>query len=123
MNKKELEFKKWCVSRAIQHAESVLHIFEEKYPEDECPRKALEAAKRWLKEPTEENRELAAAATVAAPHLASAADAAFSAAAAAATYATTDATYTVAFAAAAAARQKERTLQAKKLEELGLGGD
>jgi len=119
MNKKELEYKKWCVSRAIQHAESVLHVFEEEYPEDDRPRKAIEAAKAWLENPSEENQELADAAAAAAD-AADTADAAAYAAYAAADATTTFAAYATTFAAAAAARQKEKALQAKKREELGL---
>jgi hypothetical protein len=46
-------------SSAIQCAEKVLFIFEEKYPEDKRPRKAIEAAKKYLEDPTEENRKIA----------------------------------------------------------------
>lgn len=42
---------------AILVAESVLHIFEDKYPNDKRPREAIEAAKRYLKHPSEENNE------------------------------------------------------------------
>ena len=34
---------------AIHAAELVLHVFEEKYPDDDRPRKAIEAAKEYLK--------------------------------------------------------------------------
>ena len=36
----------------------VLHIFEEKYPDDKRPRKTIEAASNWIKEPSEQNREI-----------------------------------------------------------------
>ena len=40
---------------AIDCAYHTLHIFEDKYPEDKRPRKAIEAAKTYLKYPTQEN--------------------------------------------------------------------
>ena len=48
--------KKDSVKLAIYAAELVLDIFEKKYPKDERPRTAIDAAKKWLKEPTEENK-------------------------------------------------------------------
>jgi hypothetical protein len=42
---------------AIYAAEQVLPIFEKKYPEDKTPRKVIQAAKRYLKKPSEENKE------------------------------------------------------------------
>lgn len=47
---------------AIVCAESVLYIYEKKYPEDKRPRKAIEAAVKYCEEPTEANRKSAAAA-------------------------------------------------------------
>ena len=51
--------KVWVVTRlftkeqnvlwSILCAESVLYLYEEKYPEDKRPREAIEAAKKWLK--------------------------------------------------------------------------
>jgi len=41
-----------CVEYAIYAAESVLGIYEKKYPEDDRPRKAIEAAKEYLKNPS-----------------------------------------------------------------------
>jgi hypothetical protein len=43
------------LSLAIQSAEKVLFIWEEKYPDDKRPRKAIEAAKAYLANPTEDN--------------------------------------------------------------------
>jgi len=43
---------KWAVSCA----KHVLHIFEEQYPNDKRPRKAIEAASNWIKDPSEKNR-------------------------------------------------------------------
>jgi len=50
--------KRQCVQIAIFSAEKVLHIYEDKY-DNNAPRKAIEAAKNWLANPTEENRQLA----------------------------------------------------------------
>jgi len=48
--------KKFCVEFAVWCTEKALSIFEEEYPEDDRPRLAIEAAKRWLEDPSEENR-------------------------------------------------------------------
>lgn len=47
------------VSIAIAAAKNCLAVFENQYPGDDRPRKALEAANQWLKEPTSENRRIA----------------------------------------------------------------
>ena len=60
-----LENKKLCVEFAIMCAESALHIFEEKYPDSSRPRDAIEAAKKWLADPNEDNRAAAARAATA----------------------------------------------------------
>jgi hypothetical protein len=44
---------------AVFAAEQALPIFEKKYPDDDRPRKAIEAAKKCLENDTEENREAA----------------------------------------------------------------
>jgi hypothetical protein len=74
---------------AIFCAESVLDLFEKKYPNDDRPRKAIEATKEYLKNPIEKNAAAAAYATVYAAYAAAdAADAAvYAAACAAAVYA------------------------------------
>ena len=86
--------KKICVQMAVEFAERVLPIFEAKYPQDQRPRKAIDAVKEWLINPT------AAAATYAA-YAAHAANAAAYAAAADAAHAAHAATY-AAYAAHAA---------------------
>jgi len=104
------------VQIAISCAERVLPIFEKKYPKDKRPRKAIQAAKRYLKNPTDKNKKAAAAASYAASYAAAdaAADAAYAAAyaadaaadAVAASYAASyaaDAAYAAADAAADAA--------------------
>ena len=47
------------VSYAVFAAEQVLDIFEHKYPEDKRPRAAIEAAKKCIENPSEENRKTA----------------------------------------------------------------
>ena len=64
------------VKWAIYCAEQVLPIFETKYPDDKRPRQAVEAAKKYLKNPT---AAYAAAAYAAAAYAADAADAAYAA--------------------------------------------
>ena len=66
------------VKYAVYSAELVLPIFEKKHPKDDRPRKAIEAAKNWLANPT--NAAAAAAAAYAAAYAAAdAADAAYAA--------------------------------------------
>jgi hypothetical protein len=101
--------KEQAVKIAIYSAELVLHIYEEKYPEDDRPRKAIEAAKEYLE--TRGTHAAAAADAAHAAHAAAyaahtaayaahAADAAYAAAAAHAAYA--DAAYAAAAVGAAA---------------------
>ena len=47
--------KKGRVRYAVYAASRVLPIFEAKYPEDTRPRKAIAAARRWLKDPSGKN--------------------------------------------------------------------
>jgi hypothetical protein len=84
---------------AIYCAEAVLPIFENKFPNDNRPRLAIEAAKICLKNPSEENKNKARADAYAAA--ARAADAAYAAAAWAA-WAASDAAWAAARAADAA---------------------
>ena len=87
---------------AIFAAEQVITIYEKKYPNNDKPRKAIEAAKKVLENDTKENRADAAAAADAAAwadYAADAADAAYAAAAAA--YAAAAAAYAAAADAAA----------------------
>jgi len=51
-----LDTKMITVKWAILCAKQVLHIFEEKYPDDQRPRKAIEAASNWIRDPSEKNR-------------------------------------------------------------------
>jgi len=48
----ELPLKMISVKWAVACAERCLHIFEEKIPDDNRPRKAIEAAKQWIIDPT-----------------------------------------------------------------------
>ena len=54
--------KKKSVKLAIFAAEQVIDIFEKEYKNDKRPRWAIQAAKRWLKNPTEKNAYAAYAA-------------------------------------------------------------
>lgn len=58
---KKVTKEQW-VEIAILCAERTLGRFEKQYPKDKSPRKAIEAAKAWLKNPTEKNRKAADAA-------------------------------------------------------------
>ena len=82
---------------AIDCAWRVLHIFEERYPDDKRPRQAIEAAKAYLKFPTQEKLAIMDAARAAAR------DAAWDAARAAARAAARDAARAAARDAARAA--------------------
>ncbi len=64
------------LSLAIQCAERVLFMWEEKFPDDNRPRKSIEVAKAYLANPTEENKKAAATAARAAARAARAASAA-----------------------------------------------
>jgi hypothetical protein len=46
------------VSVAIAAARNCVDVFEKEYPADGRPRKALEAAEQWFREPSVENRQL-----------------------------------------------------------------
>ena len=76
--------KKDSVSLAVYAAELVIGIYEKEYPNDKRPRQAIEAAKAWLKNPTEKNSRAAARAAEAAWAAEAAAEAAAGAAARAA---------------------------------------
>jgi hypothetical protein len=103
------------VKLAIFSAKQVIDIFEEKYPDDARPRKAIEAAEEWLKNPDTGAAAHAASAAAytaytaaytaahAAAHAASAADSAAADAAAHAAYTAADAAAHAASAAASAA--------------------
>ncbi len=58
--------KRLGVTFACDCAERALPKFEAKYPTDNHPRNAIEAARRWLADPTDENRRAAAYAAYAA---------------------------------------------------------
>jgi hypothetical protein len=58
--------RKQCLEIAIFSAEQVLDVYERKYPNDPRPRNAIDAARKVLKNDTEENRNAAYAAASAA---------------------------------------------------------
>lgn len=95
------------VKAAVFAAELVINIFEAKYPGDDRPRKAIEAAKRCLETPSPETQKAASASDAAASYASTAASAAAYAAAyaadAAAAYDAADATAAATAAANAAA--------------------
>ena len=72
----QLEWANWTIVRvmtrpqylayAIYAAEQVIHIWKEKYPDDDRPQKAIQAAKDVLKDDTPESRSEAARAAGAA---------------------------------------------------------
>lgn len=95
----ELINKVHSVKIAIACAEPVLKIYEAKHPNDNRPRKAIEAAKAWLENPND--KTLNAAAAYAAAYADDSAAAAASYAAAAAAYADDSAAYAAAAASAA----------------------
>jgi len=91
------------LSLAIQCVERVLFMWEEKFPDDNRPRKAIEAAKAYLANPTKENKKAAKAYAKAASAAAYAASTSNAVAAADAASNAADAASNVAFAAADAA--------------------
>jgi len=54
--KQRLQFKQWNVKMMVRKSRSVLHLFEEKYPDDMRPRQTITEVERWLNAPTEEIR-------------------------------------------------------------------
>ena len=54
-----------CVKIAVYTAKLVLPIWQRKYPDDLRPQHAVEAAEKWIENPSEENRQEAAAARAA----------------------------------------------------------
>ena len=107
-----MDYKQY-VSYAVFAAEQVLSIYEKKHPEDKRPRQAIEAAKKYIQDPSEENKKAADAAAYAADAAVAAAYAAVYAAAdaadaavAAACAAACAAAYAAACAAAYAAKNK-----------------
>jgi mRNA-degrading endonuclease HigB of HigAB toxin-antitoxin module len=86
-------------------ASKVLHLFEEKYPNDKRPRKALEFVENWINNPSDASAYASAAASAAASSAADAAAdfaAAYAASAAFAAAAASAAAYASAAASAAA---------------------
>ena len=123
IKEKQLPWANWTIVRVMNYkqrvqyavfaAEQVIGIYEKKYPDDKRPRQAIEAAKKCIDNPSEENKKAAyaaayaaAAAAAATADAAAAAAAAYAAAAAAAAVAAVDAAaYAAVDAAYAAARR------------------
>ena len=116
------------IKYAIYAAESVLHIFELRFPDDDRPRKAIMATKDYLKCKNTTAAHAAAraayaaagaAAYAAAAHAAyTAAYAAYAAASAAAYDTACDAAYAAAYAAACAAAAHDAAGAAAKIKKL-----
>ena len=117
-----------AVQWAAECAQRMLENYEDRYPNDKRPREAIDAALRWVKDPSKANRDAADAAdaasnaAIAAANAATYANAAANAAAFAASNAA-DAAYDAADAAYAAAvasdaRKKEREWQSDRLLKL-----
>jgi hypothetical protein len=76
MNANKFNWANWLIVRCMTHlkktqyaifaAEQVISIYEARYPKDLRPRKAIEAAKEYLNNPTDKNKDTAAAAAAAA---------------------------------------------------------
>jgi len=92
------------VSLAVYAAELVIDIFEARYPDDKRPRQAIDAAKNWLKNQTEENARAAEAAGAASAMVFAAASAAAAWAAEVAAWAAGAAAGAAAWASGVAAR-------------------
>ena len=121
IKEKKLPWANWTIVRVMNYkqrvqyavfaAEQVIGIFEKEYPDDKRPRQAIEAAKKCIDNPSEENKNAdayAAYAANAAAYAAYAADAANAADAAA--YAADAAAYAAAASAASAAADRTKSL-------------
>ena len=86
INSKKYDWANWLVVRCLTHeqqiryaifaAEQVIEIYEKKYPKDKRPRIAIEAAREYIKTPSEENSNAAVYAAANAAYAANAANAA-----------------------------------------------
>ena len=112
--------KKQKVMYAVFAAEQVINIFEKKYPNDDRPRKAIIAAKNYLKTPNSKTKKAAAAAAAATDDAYAYADADAAAAAYAAAYAAADAYAAYAADAAAYAAYAAAYALRKKIINYGL---
>ena len=63
---KEIDIKSVAVRFAMYAAQSCLENYEKRYPNDKRPRAAIEAAEKYIDNPTEENQSAASAAQSAA---------------------------------------------------------
>jgi hypothetical protein len=131
LKEERFDYARWYVCKRFTHSQAVLFsifcaeqcisIFENKYPEDSRPRLAIEAAKKWLFDPTEKNKMDAADAAHTAAYAAAdgaAHAAAYAAADAADAAHAADAAYDAAEAASNVASQ--RVIIEKAIEILGL---
>ena len=111
IGEKQYNWANWTIVRLMTHkqkvqyavyaAEQVIEIFEKKYQNDKRPREAIEAAKAYLKDPSDKNKNAAANAANAAYAAAYSAYSAYSADAAYSAYAAANAAaYDAAYTAA-----------------------
>ena len=118
IGEKQYNWANWTIVRLMTHkqkvqyavyaAEQVIEIFEKKYQNDKRPREAIEAAKAYLKDPSDKNKNAAANAANAAYAAAyAAAYSAYSAYSADAAYSAYAAANAAAYDAYAAAKRKE----------------
>jgi hypothetical protein len=125
-NDNRLNWSNWLLSRMLSHknkihyaiyaAEQVIEIYEKKYPDDQRPRNAINAAKKVLKSNTKKNRDAADASS----HAAYAAADASSHAAYAAADASSHAAYAAAYAAADASSHAAADAMKEKIINYGL---
>ncbi len=131
---KKLNWANWLITRLLTHeqqikyaiyaAEQVIEIYEKKYPDDKRPRNVIDAAKKYLAEPSDGNKHAVAYAADAAI-AADAANAAYAAAIAAASaayaaYAATSAAASAAAYAAAAAAGAANAAKKTKIIKYGI---
>ena len=106
-----MEYRDYCLY-AVFAAKQTIDLYEKKFPNDKRPREAIEAVKKCIKNPSEENKAAAGtayAAAYVAVH-----------AAAYAAYAAIYAAYAAAYAVHAAAYVADAVIQ-KKILKYGLG--
>jgi len=112
-----MDYKQY-VSYAVYSAELVIDIFEKEFPDDKRPREAIEAAKKCIKNPSDENKKEAANASWAAWAAKSAAGSASWAAYSAANSAAGSASWAAWAAESAAESAARATANAKILKKI-----
>jgi hypothetical protein len=108
---KEIDVKKVMLPLACICARRSLKHFEDKYPKDDRPRKAIEAAETYIKNPTEKNRSAAESAESAAWSAAWSAESAARSAARSAAWSAESAAWSAAWSAAESAESAARSAE------------